>query len=108
MAAAPPVARIVVDARRDPARVQPHRHRLAFDDRADVARGVGRIESAAPRPASSTGGVISGTNHGAISAPPLPAGVLRSAAAKPSQSSPYASRTRSRASEPFAKQVSAM
>ena len=98
-----------VRPRREPARMDPHRHRLRLDDRAHVAGGVGRIQvRGGARPACSTVGVISGTNHGVISAPPLPAGVARSAAENPSQSSPYVSRTRSRASDPLAKQISGM
>ena len=75
LAAAPPVARIARPSRRDPARVQPHRHRLRLDHRPDGARRVGRIDVLPARSGLGTCGVISGTNHGAIRPPPLPAGV---------------------------------
>ena len=58
--------------------------------------------------ATGTCGVISGTNQGRISAPRLPGGAAASAAENPGQSNPYASRTRSRASDPLLKTVNPM
>ena len=59
-------------------------------------------------PGAATEGVISGTSHGSSKPPSLPGGAAASAREKPAQSSPNMSRTRSRASDPFEKQVSPM
>src|SRR5262249_45058099 len=57
-------------------------------------------------PGARTGGVISGSNQGSRRAPRFPGGLCRRASENPDQSSPYSSRMRSRAREPFLKQVS--